>query len=280
MAIVSPPAPHSPFIPAKRHESFFTNISALRTPNFNVDSDELDKHWLVRMPPSPLTPDLVAIIDSFYRQRWQTLLAVDELIESMVIQLKRQNLYDNTYIVFTSDNGYHLGQFAMPFDKRQPYETDIRVPFIVTGPGIQPKHIVEYPITLIDLMPTILDWAGIDKPDHLDGKSFADLVNVRSNAIEQVETTSDSSDYESSNTIESPKFERQILVEYWGEGNTETYNELCPWNRRDKLNVSVLIALMKFDLISFAIQCDSSGLSGLSLICNRLCMIFFSAMHS
>lgn len=121
LAIVSPPAPHSPFIPAKRHESFFSNISALRTPNFNIESEELDKHWLVRMPPSPLTPDLVAIIDSFYRQRWQTLLAVDELIESLVIQLKRQNLYDNTYIVFTSDNGYHLGQFAMPFDKRQPY---------------------------------------------------------------------------------------------------------------------------------------------------------------
>lgn len=128
-------------------------------------------------------------------------------------------------------------------------ETDIRVPFIVVGPGIQPKHIVEYPITLIDLMPTILDWAHVDKPDNLDGKSFAELVNVRTNAIDQVETTSDSSDYESLSSIESPKFERQILVEYWGEGNTETFNEQCPWNKRDRLNVSASIELVEFDFI-------------------------------
>lgn len=250
-AMVAPPAPHAPFTPAKRHVTFFSNVTALRTPNFNIESKELDKHWLVRMPPAPLTPDIIETVDTFYRKRWQTLLAVDELIESMVIQLKRLNLYDNTYIVFTSDNGYHLGQFAMPFDKRQPYETDIRVPFIVTGPGINSKHIVEYPISLIDLVPTILDWADIEKPDDLDGQSFAELVNFESNSVDQVQTTSENSDYES--TVDSPKFERQLLIEYWGEGNTDTYNELCPWNRRDRLNVSLqwvfsLIYLFKNEL--------------------------------
>lgn len=126
----------------------------------------------------------------------------------------------------------------MPFDKRQPYETDIRVPFIVTGPGINSKHIVEHPISLIDLAPTILDWAGIEKPDDLDGQSFAELVNFESNSVDQIETTSQNIDYEKSSTVESPKFERQLLIEYWGEGNTDTYNELCPWNRRDRLKVS------------------------------------------
>lgn len=248
LAIIAPPAAHSPFTPAKRHEPIFANLTALRTPNFNVVSDELAKHWLVRMPPSPLTPDIVATIDSYYRQRWQTLLAVDELIESMVHQLKRSNLYDNTYIVFTSDNGYHMGQFAMPFDKRQPYETDIRVPFIVTGPGIKSKHIVEHPISLIDLTPTILDWAGIEKPDDIDGQSFASIVNFESNSLDQVETTSGNNDHETmtSSTIESPKFERQLLIEYWGEGTKETYNELCPWNRRDRLNVSFFFGFLCF----------------------------------
>lgn len=250
MAIVAPPAPHAPFTPAKRHESFFSNLTALRTPNFNIKSNELDKHWLVRMPPAPLTPDLVETIDTYYRKRWQTLLAVDELIENMVTQLKRLNLYDNTYIVFTSDNGYHLGQFAMPFDKRQPYETDIRVPFIVTGPGINSKHIVEQPISLIDLAPTILDWAGLEKPDDLDGQSFAELVNFESNSVDQVETTSENGDYETSSTVESPKFERQLLIEYWGEGNTDTYNELCPWNRRDRLNVRFFHFFLEFFFFS------------------------------
>lgn len=237
-AIVSPPAAHSPFTAAKRHESFFGNVTALRTPNFNVESKELDKHWLVRMPPSPLTPDLVENIDNIYRRRWQTLLAVDELIENMVSQLKRMNLYENTYIVFTSDNGYHLGQFGMPFDKRQPYETDIRVPFIVSGPGIEPKHIVEHPISLIDLAPTIFDWAGIKQPEHFDGKSFAELVNMKSNSGDDTDVASENSDYEHSSMAQSPKFERQILIEYWGEGSTETYNPKCPWNKRDRLNVS------------------------------------------
>lgn len=193
------------------------------------------------MPPAPLTPDIIATIDSYYRQRWQTLLAVDELIESMINQLKRLNLYENTYIVFTSDNGYHLGQFSMPFDKRQPYETDIRVPFIVTGPKIKSKHVVEHPISLIDIAPTILDWAGIETPDDIDGQSFATLVNSDSNAIDQIDTTSEMSEYEPTSTVESPKFERQLLIEYWGEGSTNTWNKECPWNRRDRLGVSIIL---------------------------------------
>lgn len=214
----------------------------MRTPNFNRESNELDKHWLVRMPPAPLTPDLIETIDTYYRRRWQTLLAVDELIESMIIQLKRMNLYENTYIIFTSDNGYHLGQFAMPYDKRQPYETDVRIPFIVSGPGIRSKHVVEQPITLVDLMPTIFDWAGIEKPsDGLDGQSFANIAITHSNAVEDMlDVTSETSEYEStSKLIQSKKFEREFLIEYWGEGTTETYNSQCPWHRSDRLNVRI-----------------------------------------
>lgn len=245
MAILAPPAAHEPFTPAKRHAGFFGNVTALRTPNFNVASGELDKHWLVRMPPSPLSPEIISTIDSYYRQRWQTLLAVDELIDSMVTQLKRQNLYDNTYIIFTSDNGYHLGQFSMPYDKRQPYETDIRVPFIVTGPGIQANHVVEHPISLIDIAPTIFDWAGIDKPDSLDGQSFSHLVNFESNSVDQVDSTSENSDYETS-SIQQHKFERQLLIEYWGEGNSETYNSRCPYNRHDRLLVKYSLFTLLF----------------------------------
>lgn len=239
-AIVAPPAAHSPYTPAKRHEGFFENITALRTPNFNLESDELDKHWLVRMPQIPLTADLIANVDLYYRQRWQSLLAVDELIENMITMLKRMNLYENTYIVFTSDNGYHMGQFTMPFDKRQPYETDIRVPFIVTGPGIRAKHIVEHPITLIDLAPTILDWAKFEKPTHFDGQSFANLVNFESNSVDEDHVTSEGAIYETTSFGKSTKFERQLLIEYWGEGNLDTFNSQCPWSRHDRLNVSLL----------------------------------------
>ena len=60
-------------------------------------------------------------------RRWRTLLSVDDLIEKVVHTLESYSLLNNTYILFTSDHGYHLGQFGMPLDKRLPYEFDIKV---------------------------------------------------------------------------------------------------------------------------------------------------------
>lgn len=113
------------------------------------------------MPPATLSQDNIENLRQTYVKRWQTLLAVDELISDITTALETKNLLHNTYIIFTSDNGFHLGQFAQGADKRQPYETDIRVPFIVRGPKIKGKSIVDAPILLIDLFPTILDLAGI-----------------------------------------------------------------------------------------------------------------------
>lgn len=113
------------------------------------------------MLPSTLPEDVLNNIDIYYRKRWQSLLAVDELIEEIYKTLIDIDVLNNTYIIFTSDNGYHLGQFAQAFDKRQLYETDIRVPFIIRGPNIKPKSLNNYPIALIDIAPTILDLAGI-----------------------------------------------------------------------------------------------------------------------
>lgn len=112
------------------------------------------------MPPSTLENKTLESLDVIYRKRWQSLLAVDEMIANIVDSLKTSNQYNNTYIIFTSDNGYHIGQFAQAYDKRQPYETDIRIPFVISGPGITPKIVYEYPVALIDIFPSILTMAG------------------------------------------------------------------------------------------------------------------------
>lgn len=195
------------------------------------------------MPPAPLPQEVLNTIDLYYRQRWQTLLAVDELVEAVVDELKTRGLYENTYIIFTSDNGYHLGQFSMPYDKRQPYETDIRVPFIVVGPNVRAKVVVEKPIALIDLAPTIFNWANIDEPEWLDGESFANSLVESSGANEVAmgdaskETTEQARDCEAEEVAEV-KYERKLLVQYWGEGTEATYNPECPWRKRDMLSVS------------------------------------------
>ncbi|XP_076227289.1 N-acetylglucosamine-6-sulfatase isoform X2 [Nomia melanderi] len=155
LAVLAPPAPHAPFTPAIRHYDKYKVIKAKRTPNFNKLT-QINKHWLVRMSTYPLPNDVLPKLDEVYRHRWETLLAVDELVTNVYETLKLQGLLNNTYIIFTSDNGYHIGQFSMPIDKRQPYETDIRVPLLIRGPGITPSKI-SAPVSSVDLFATILE---------------------------------------------------------------------------------------------------------------------------
>ena len=73
--------------------------------------------------------------DAQYRKRIQSLQAVDRSIGKLITTLKNNGQLANTYIVFTSDNGFHLGQHRLPQGKQTAYEEDIHVPLIVRGPG-------------------------------------------------------------------------------------------------------------------------------------------------
>merc|ERR1719387_153074 len=83
---------------------------------------------------------------------------------------------DNTYVFLTGDHGFHLGQLAMGFDKRQLYETDIRVPYLVRGPGVPAGTQRSEIITHVDLAPTIMDLATGSVPEWWDGRSYARLL--------------------------------------------------------------------------------------------------------
>lgn len=221
-AMVSVPAAHAPFTPEVKYKDFYLNASIPRTENFNVGAKPFKKHWLMTMEPRELPKTVIETIDEFYHRRLETLLSVDDLVEEIILQLNKQNLIDETYIVFTSDNGYHLGQWAMPYDKRFPYETDIRVPMIVRGPNVAYKSVIKSPVLLLDLAPTILDWAKVPiNYDDFDGQPFDHLLlgldlarHVHSDEIQ----------------------ERQMLVEYWGEGSETTYNPECPYRKSQRLS--------------------------------------------
>ena len=96
--------------------------------------------------------------------------------------LNNNGMLDNTIAMYTSDHGYHLGTFGLPLDKRQPYETDIRVPLLVRGPGVVHKE--RQPALAVittDIAPTILDIAGLNSEDFgMDGISLYPLLKNES----------------------------------------------------------------------------------------------------
>lgn len=218
-AMLSLPSAHAPFTPEAQYADSLKNVTAPRTENFNVAPKPFKKHWLVTMDPKEMSESVIETIDQYHHRRLETLLSVDDLVEEIVLQLNKQKLSDETYIVFTSDNGYHLGQWAMPFDKRLPYETDIRVPLIVRGPNIPYKVVINSPVLLIDLAPTFLNWAKF--PIHIndfDGKPFDHLFTHNGAKIEK----------------------RQMLIEYWGEVDEE--NHECHYRKSQRLSGCTLEA--------------------------------------
>jgi arylsulfatase A-like enzyme len=83
--------------------------------------------------------------------------------------LRQTGQLRNTYVVFTSDNGYFLGEHRMRQGKILPYEPSLRVPLLIRGPGIPAGQVRTDPFTLIDFAPTILQIAGARIPGNVDG---------------------------------------------------------------------------------------------------------------
>ncbi len=115
-------------------------------------------------------------INHAWVKRVRAVQALDEAVASMVAQMKADGTYDNTYIIFTSDNGFHQGQHRMPGGKNTPYNTDIHLPLIIEGPGIQPGSVSNEAVSDIDLAPTIAQLTGAHVPYHTDGRSLVPLL--------------------------------------------------------------------------------------------------------
>jgi len=104
---------------------------------------------------------------------------VDDGIDKFMDMLEDTCELDNTYILYTSDHGFHIGQFGLPRGKSMPYDFDIRVPFYLKGPGIEPDSKFKDIVLNIDVAPTLLALAGVEIPDSLDGRDFMPLIKNR-----------------------------------------------------------------------------------------------------
>src|SRR5713101_3470201 len=88
----------------------------------------------------------------------------------------RSGAVGNTYFVFSSDNGYHMGEHRLIPGKMTAYDTDIYVPLIVTGPGVPAGRTVEEIVQNIDLCPTFTELGFAAAPASVDGRSLASLM--------------------------------------------------------------------------------------------------------
>ncbi|KAL5014575.1 hypothetical protein ScPMuIL_008845 [Solemya velum] len=176
LMVLSVPAPHGPEDSAPQYQHLFENNTMHRTPTWNV-APNLDKQWLLKTL-DPMEPITKRFTDILHQKRLQTLQSVDDLVEKVHNELRDLDELDNTFIIYTSDHGYHLGQFGVIKGKALPYDFDVRVPLYIRGPGIRPKTKISNIISHVDIAPTILDMAGVDIPEHMDGESILRLTKA------------------------------------------------------------------------------------------------------
>jgi len=175
-------APHQPASPAPRDENDYPAISLPHPPSFD-EKDVSDKPGWVSDNP-PLSPEQKRYMEELYRKRLQSMLAVDDMIGDLIGALRGSGELDNTYIVFTSDNGFHLGQHRLGAGKWTPYEEDIRVPLIIRGPGVPEGETLHHMVLNNDLAPTFADFviesvaerSGVPHPPFITESTVVPLL--------------------------------------------------------------------------------------------------------
>ena len=127
-------------------------------------------------------------------------------------KLEEHNMLDNTYIFYTSDNGFHIGQHRLAPGKRCPYEEDVSVPFVVRGPGVPKNATVDWVTSHTDVAPTLVELAGAQGPGDFDGVPMPlDGTGSDSAAAAGMDQKND-----------GKKAWEHVGIEHWGEADMKT----------------------------------------------------------
>ncbi|MGH7691169.1 MAG: sulfatase family protein [Candidatus Dormibacteria bacterium] len=166
-------APHSPYTPAPRYASLYPGLRYPKTPAF----DAANRHppgWLRGQPPLSASGRREIRVD--FRKRAQAAKSIDLMIGSLVRTLRRARELNNTYLVFSSDNGLHMGEHRLRPGKLTAFDTDIHVPLVVVGPGIRAGTHIGAFAENIDLRSTFDALAGTHPSEPVDGRSLTPLL--------------------------------------------------------------------------------------------------------
>tara|TARA_B100000768_G_scaffold176996_1_gene190566 strand:+ start:50 stop:1459 length:1410 start_codon:yes stop_codon:yes gene_type:complete len=182
-------AVHEKHLPAPRHEDLFQD-DPLPEPPFDTHKETFKgkPEWLRRKTygfkwnendkiPEELPEITWPINKHKYMQLLRSLIAVDESLGKVIKTLEEIGELENTVIIYSSDNGYFMGEHTF-IDKRLAYENSMRVPMIIRYPKLISKSsVVDEQCLNIDIAPTILDLAGVNKPSYMQGESMLKLIS-------------------------------------------------------------------------------------------------------
>ncbi len=267
----APLAPHRPFggdftkmVDKTKYADWHSDLKVPRTPDFD-EQDMFDKPKIRQS--GPYSQQELDLLDSEYVSRARAIKSVDDFIIKMIAELKAKGLYEQTFFMITSDNGYQLGHHRL-HNKLDPYRMATTAPLFVSGPDVGEPASVSHLLAHIDLCPTILDLAECPKPDFLDGKSFVELIRDPTSHDEstwrepvvlenwQVKRNRTSV---LPGTYSALRFHDRLYIE-WSTGDREFYDlELDPWeleNSYDSLAISEQEALHDKLLSSRAVEMD------------------------
>jgi len=131
------------------------------------------------LAPWPRTPEIIqASLADYYAM----ISHLDERIGDIIKTLKEEGLFENTIIVYAADNGLAIGSHGL-LGKQNLYEHSVKVPLIISGPGIPKDKVSDAFVYLYDLFPTLADICHLPKPTDIDGKNFTSVIRGKSDNV-------------------------------------------------------------------------------------------------
>lgn len=184
-------APHRPFTPAPRHAQMFDDVDIPEPETFHDDyatrriaqvAEDMRFEISLADDYADLPQELTDaerkawIYQRFIKDRFRTIYGVDENLGRVLDYLEEHDLADDTLILYTSDHGYFLGDHGW-YDKRFMYEPSLRIPLVARYPRLRTAgHVANELIMNVDFAPTILDFAGVEIPATMQGRSLRPLL--------------------------------------------------------------------------------------------------------
>lgn len=195
LMMINHKAPHRPWEPDQKHAALYEDVDIPEPETFGDDHegraealaglrmsmDHLNDIDLKQPVPPGLTPEQER---SWRYQRYikdylRCVASIDDNVGRVLDWVEDEGLTDDTVIIYTSDQGFFLGDHGW-YDKRLMYEESLRMPFLISYPPlIEPGTVCTDLVTNIDFAPTLLELAGLDLPDRLQGFSMIDSLAGR-----------------------------------------------------------------------------------------------------